>query len=78
VSSFLPEVVAKYGNCWPPVTIASVCAHGVRQLLVYCLGKREGRLPALVSNMKDRLSTVTSNDPGSGGSEGGSLGRLSR
>jgi hypothetical protein len=24
------------------VTIASVRAHGVRQLLVYCLGKREG------------------------------------
>jgi len=25
-----------------PVTIASVRAHGVRQLLVYCRGKREG------------------------------------
>jgi hypothetical protein len=28
-----------------PVTIASVRAHGVRQLLVYCLGKREGDWP---------------------------------
>src|SRR5262245_47578532 len=27
------------------VTIASVRAHGVRQLLVYCLGKREGDWP---------------------------------
>jgi hypothetical protein len=29
------------------VTIASVRAHGVRQLLVYCLGKREGDWPCL-------------------------------
>jgi hypothetical protein len=29
-----------------PVTIASVRAHGVRRLLVYCLGKREG--PAII------------------------------
>lgn len=28
-----------------PVTIASVCAHGVKSLLVYCLGKREGDWP---------------------------------
>jgi hypothetical protein len=28
-----------------PVAIASVRAHGVRQLLVYCLGKREGDWP---------------------------------
>jgi len=28
-----------------PVTIVSVRAHGVRQLLVYCLGKREGDWP---------------------------------
>ena len=28
-----------------PVTIASVRAHGVRQLLVYCNGKREGDWP---------------------------------
>jgi hypothetical protein len=28
-----------------PVTISSVRAHGVRQLLVYCHGKREGDLP---------------------------------
>jgi len=28
-----------------PVTIASVRAHGVRQLLVYCHGKREGDWP---------------------------------
>jgi hypothetical protein len=28
-----------------PVTIASVRAHGVRQLLVYCLGKRERDWP---------------------------------
>jgi len=28
-----------------PVTIASVRAHGVRQLLVYCQGKREGDWP---------------------------------
>ena len=28
-----------------PVTIGSVRAHGVRQLLVYCLGKREGDWP---------------------------------
>ena len=27
------------------VTIASVRTHGVRQLLVYCLGKREGDWP---------------------------------
>jgi hypothetical protein len=27
------------------VTIASVRAHGVRQVLVYCLGKREGDWP---------------------------------
>jgi hypothetical protein len=27
------------------VTIASICAHGVRQLLVYCLGRREGDWP---------------------------------
>jgi len=27
------------------VTIASVRAHGVRQLLVYCLGKRDGHWP---------------------------------
>jgi hypothetical protein len=27
------------------VTIDSVRAHGVRQLLVYCLGKREGDWP---------------------------------
>jgi hypothetical protein len=27
------------------VTIASIRAHGVRQLLVYCLGKREGDWP---------------------------------
>jgi hypothetical protein len=31
-----------------PVTIASVRAHGVRQLLVYCLGKREGDWPAII------------------------------
>jgi len=29
----------------PPVTIASIRAHGVRQLLVYCNGKREGDWP---------------------------------
>jgi hypothetical protein len=29
----------------PPVTIASIHAHGVRQLLVYCNGKREGDWP---------------------------------
>jgi len=29
----------------PPVTIASVRAHGVRQLLVFCRGKREGDWP---------------------------------
>ena len=28
-----------------PVTIASVCAHGVRQLPVYCNGRREGDWP---------------------------------
>jgi hypothetical protein len=28
-----------------PVTIGSVRAHGVRELLVYCLGKREGDWP---------------------------------
>jgi hypothetical protein len=28
-----------------PVTIASLQSHGVRQLLVYCLGKREGDWP---------------------------------
>jgi hypothetical protein len=28
-----------------PVTIASVRAHGIRQLLVYCLGKGEGDWP---------------------------------
>jgi hypothetical protein len=28
-----------------PVTIASVRAHGVRQLLVYCNGKRDGDWP---------------------------------
>jgi hypothetical protein len=28
-----------------PVTIASVRVHGVRQLLVYCRGKREGDWP---------------------------------
>jgi hypothetical protein len=28
-----------------PVTIASVRAHGVGRLLVYCLGKREGDWP---------------------------------
>ena len=28
-----------------PVTIASVRAHGVRRLLVYCNGKREGDWP---------------------------------
>ena len=28
-----------------PVTIASVCTHGVRQLLVYCNGKRESDAP---------------------------------
>jgi len=28
-----------------PATIASARAHGVRQLLVYCLGKREGDWP---------------------------------
>jgi hypothetical protein len=34
-----------------PVTIASVRAHGVRQLLVYCLGKREGDWPCHHSGM---------------------------
>jgi len=29
----------------PPVTIASVREHGVRQLLVYCNGKRDGDWP---------------------------------
>lgn len=29
----------------PAVTIASVRAHGVRTLLVYCCGKREGNWP---------------------------------
>jgi hypothetical protein len=29
----------------PPVTIANLRAHGVRQLLVYCRGKREGDWP---------------------------------
>jgi hypothetical protein len=29
----------------PPVTIASIRAHGVRQLLVYCNGKREADWP---------------------------------
>jgi len=28
-----------------PVTIASIRAHGVRQLLIYCHGKREGDWP---------------------------------
>lgn len=29
----------------PPVTIAAIRAHGVKSLLVYCLGKREGDWP---------------------------------
>ena len=29
----------------PPLTIASLYPHGVRQLLVYCNGKREGDWP---------------------------------
>ncbi|MGA8935447.1 MAG: hypothetical protein WB522_14385 [Pseudolabrys sp.] len=29
----------------PPVTIASLRPHGVRQLLAYCRGKREGDWP---------------------------------
>jgi hypothetical protein len=32
-----------------PVTIASVRAHGVRQLLVYCNGKRDGDCPVTIT-----------------------------
>ena len=48
------------------VTIASICAHGVRQLLVYCRGKRtgdwpchhEGTLPVDRFNADDALRDI--------------------
>jgi hypothetical protein len=45
------------------VTIASVRAHGVRQLLVYCLGKREGDWPCHHQGALpiDRLRTKAGN-----------------
>jgi hypothetical protein len=39
------------------VTIASVQNHGVRQLLVYCLGKREGDWPVII---RERFQLVAS------------------
>ena len=48
VMSALPpkaDIVCDKVRTMNPVTIASVRAHGVRQLLVYCNGKRDGDWP---------------------------------
>ena len=47
-----------------PVTIASVRAHGVRQLLVYCNGKREGDWPGSADRAGSGLGSFPpSRDP---------------
>jgi hypothetical protein len=39
------DIVCDKVGIMKPVTIASVRAHGVRQLLIYCNGKRDGDWP---------------------------------
>ena len=58
------DIVCDKVRIMKPVTIASVRAHGVRQLLVYCNGKREGDWPGSADRAGSGLGSFPpSRDP---------------
>ena len=58
------DIVCDKVRIMKPVTIASVRAHGVRQLLVYCNGKREGAWPGSADRAGSGLGSFPpSRDP---------------
>ena len=53
------DIVCDKVRIMKPVTIASVRAHGVRQLLVYCNGKREGDWPGSADRAGSGLGVLS-------------------
>ena len=55
VATAKADIVCDKVRIMKPVTIASVRTHGVRQLLVFCNGKREGDWPCPIISCRSPL-----------------------